>query len=176
MSRHTGAPPYLAAWQWYKEPHTSVSPRRRARAEIEGTAGRVTLSVPVAGGARVLRNPDADPDAIPLSLHGNWPHAHLAALDAAYMRTPYYIHYRPYIASVYTAAATGEITTLGQLNRALSALLPPLPDAGRVALLRQKPALQEAAGEMLAHINPELPMLHALFHLGPRAIIPLILG
>ncbi|MCM1369203.1 MAG: WbqC family protein [Candidatus Amulumruptor caecigallinarius] len=84
-----------------------------ARTLIGGRAGDITLSIPVEGGASVLKRANADPA---LSNHGKWRREHLGAWNAAYARTPFFVHLMPELEQVY---ANPSLHTLEEFNREL---------------------------------------------------------
>lgn len=86
-----------------------------------GTSGKLfarcqlptgTLTVPVAGGAGVLKHRGADPI---LSEHGKWRREHLGAWQAAYGRTAYFIHLMPEIEEIYASAAGMRLEEFNRL-------------------------------------------------------------
>lgn len=77
-------------------------------------AGDVTLSVPLVGGASVMKRRDAWPL---ISSHGKWRREHLGAWLTAYGRTPFFIHLMPEIEMVYQSAA--DDSALEDFNSAL---------------------------------------------------------
>lgn len=144
-----------------------------ARANREtGTTGKLfgrcqlptgVLTVPVAGGAGVLKRRDADPI---LSEHGKWRREHLGAWQAAYGRTAYYIHLMPEIAGIY---AGSEGMRLEEFNRRL------LETALRWLDFK---ALAKGDGELLGCLRRErekdlkkgLSIFDLLFRLGREAV------
>ncbi len=162
---------------------------RRARIEatrLSGISGKEfahcristgTLTVPVSGGAVVLKRHGADP---PLSEHGKWRREHLGAWNAAYGRTPYYIHLMPEIEGVY---ARSEGMTLEEFNSALlevalgwldtSVWLPAVAttdgsDSSQSGArrLKEERRLEEVRVEARARVNESLSIFDALFRLG----------
>lgn len=162
---------------------------RRARAEatrLTRVAGKEfarcaistgTLTVPVCGGAGVLKRRGADPV---LSEHGKWRREHLGAWNAAYGRTPFYIHLMPQIEAVY---ARSEGMTLEEFNTALlevaltwldpSILTHPAatPEASLAGSASEASGIPEARlaavrAEARAQVDASLSIFDALFRLG----------
>ncbi len=115
-------PPYAASVGWYAEalaalaegmPYPGAEGRHPNRTLIAGSAATEWLIVPVAGSASALKSTAGRP--LLLSNHGDWPRRHLAALEAAYGRTPYWPHYSPELASILTDPGT----TLSGLCRSI---------------------------------------------------------
>lgn len=131
-----------------------ISPKGFARLALKG----MVLSVPLAGGASILKKRDCRPV---LSDHGKWRKEHLGAFSAIYGRTPYYDHLIPEIEEVYAASQEMELETFnsGLLDVALRWL-----DADDPPLLidEKSPLLQEIASK----INPDISIFDALFRLG----------
>lgn len=164
---------YAAALGDGMEPH-------RARIEatrLSGISGKEfahcristgTLTVPVSGGAGVLKRHGADP---PLSEHGKWRREHLGAWNAAYGRTPYYIHLMPEIEGVY---ARSEGMTLEQFNSALLEVALGWLDTsvwvadteGTDGSLTQAQRLGEVRAEARGRIDERLSIFDTIFRLG----------
>lgn len=178
-------PPYLASAEWYAEWLRAVShgasdsegcveANRRlgvrgrdfSRALIPARGGIMTLSVAVAGGAGKLRNL-TDPGCVELSLHGNWPHAHLGALEAVYGRAPYYSHLISDLREIYSDLPA----TLGDFNRGIHSVVISLLGCGKVELT--PPALARGR-ELSGSVKTDLSVIDALMRLGPVATLPLL--
>ena len=129
--------PYAASNEWYgrwllhfaeegndmqailKANAGEESARGFARTLIRGADGRETvLSIPVAGGARALRD-SRKIDEILLSDHGDWRRVHLGAIEAAYGRTPFFNHIFPDLKEVYAA----PFFTLREFNLAIHKII-----------------------------------------------------
>ena len=134
-----------------------IEGKQRARCLIKGGM----LTVPVAGGASVLKRRGADPL---LSDHGKWRREHLGAWQAAYGRTPYFEHLMPEIADVY-AASVGM--RLEEFNGRLLGIALRWLDEGSGADIER---LQGVREEICAKIQPELSVFDALFRLGKAAV------
>lgn len=113
-------PPYAPSVAWYARalaalrdgaPLPGAPLRHPNRALISATSGTEMLTVPVTGSASALKSPGE----LYLSAHGNWPRRHLAALEAAYGRTPFWCHYAPAFARI----LLNPPATLRELNTAL---------------------------------------------------------
>jgi hypothetical protein len=72
----------------------------RSRYTILSANGPLTLSIPL---HRSNHMAVAD---VRLDFTRKWQRGHLRALDSAYMRSPFYEHYRPHIADVLTSSET----------------------------------------------------------------------
>lgn len=149
------------------------------RCLIAGTPYPLTLSVPVEGGNRRLRDfegrmlDEIDVDGIALSEHGNWRHVHIGAFEAAYRTTPFYLHYRDRLLDAIASAKT-----LGELLRGTTEAVFAAVSYDDVAELNR--SLQEdpqhygvLCRERCRRINPALTVFDAIFRLGPEAIFPL---
>ncbi len=78
----------------------------RARCLISGNR---LLSIPVEGGASILRNPDISIERIRISDHGRWRQEHLGAWNAAYGKTPFFIHLFPLLEEAYELHSYGSL-------------------------------------------------------------------
>lgn len=178
-------PPYLASAQWYAEWFRAVSGgasdaegcdiadrvlgiegKDFSRTTVSSREGVMTLSVAVAGGAGKLRHL-ADPGCARLSLHGNWPHAHLGALEAEYGRAPYYGALRDELQEIYTSLPDN----LGELNRRLHSVV--------ISWLTpcHSPMTPEAVSrgrELMAGIRKDLSVIDLLMRYGPETTLILI--
>ncbi len=124
------------------------------------------LTVPVEGGAGVLKRRDADPM---LSEHGKWRREHLGAWQSAYGRTPYYAHLMPEIEAAYDGSVglSLECFNLRLLDVALGWI-----DFG--ALKNADPELLTALRrEREGKIRAELSIFDLLFRLGREAVFAL---
>lgn len=135
--------------------------KEAARCDI--ATGRLT--VPVVGGAAVLKHRDANPV---LSEHGKWRREHLGAWNAAYGRTPYFTHLMPQIEEVY---ADSEGITLDEFSRRLLgvALLWLDPDA----LTATGHTIETVRREVRAKVDPRLSIFDAIFRLGRETVFAL---
>lgn len=125
----------------------------------------LTLTVPVEGGAGVLKHRGADPV---LSEHGKWRREHLGALNAAYGRTPYYEHLMPQIEEIYK---NSEGIRLEEFNRRLLDValgwLTPMPDAA------ERERLKGVIGEKRRETDCALSIFDVLFRLGKEGVFAL---
>lgn len=150
---------------------------RLAADKAEGIVGKtfarcrldnLTLTVPVEGGASVLKRRDANPI---LSEHGKWRREHLGAFDALYHRTPFYEHLMPEIEEVYVSS---EGLTLEEFNsRLLEIALRWLDigDTGNTNAAR----FHEIRDRMRASIIPGLSIFDAIFRLGKTTGLGMIM-
>lgn len=187
-------PPYLPPIAWWRTrlaemldlPTTQcIIPRREMmRTVIAGADGAtVRLSVPVVGGAGMLKH--GDPKRWTVSDHGRWQAMHLGALDAAYSRTPYYQHYIPRIAKLINSAPgrpaeafCADLVAAIDNFLGLPAILPSIAE-----MLRTSPSLAASLARDHSQKIPDtfntdpetLSILHLLFQQGPATLFPLIL-
>lgn len=163
--------PYCPSLAFYRG--NPADPRHINRALFTGS---LTLTVPVAGGAAALKRLASAHDrqaqqlpALSISDHGNWPHRHLGSLEALYGRTPFFPHYYPPLAAIIASPPP----LLADLNDAIDSLIRawlrlPLPSGPFTS-----PVIAEAR-RLSGVADPQLSMLHYLFHLGPEAIFLLL--
>lgn len=123
------------------------------------------LSVPVAGGAGLLKRHDTDP---PLAEHGKWRREHLGAWAAAYGRTPWFIHLMPRLEEVYMDSAGLRLEEFN--SRLLAAALDWL-DPAAVALHRER--LGGVIAETRARVSDGLSVFDLIFRLGRDAVFAL---
>lgn len=135
--------------------------KEAARCRIAG--GRLTI--PVEGGASVLKRKDADPV---LSEHGKWRREHLGTWSAAYGRTPFYTHLMPQIEEVYL---NSESLTLGQFNRRLLEVACQWLD--RRVLEASGCTIEAVRKEIRAKVDPQLSIFDAIFRLGKETVFAL---
>lgn len=146
---------------------TAVDLHAPARTVI--AEGRV-LTVPIAGGSRMLRHPVAD---LQLSQHGRWQEVHLGAWRAAYGRSPYFQHLFPELETVYARHSQGSLM---EFNTAIDEIVTrwlDLPES--FALLQQHRAenpdfFAEIGREHSTKINMGCSIFDALFRLGRNTI------
>lgn len=153
--------PYCAPLAWYMAGRPPVAPLHSNRCLI---AGPLTLTVPVAGGSRALKR--LPWHEIQVSDHGRWQHVHLGALDAAYGRSPYFIHYFPAIEAVISDTPRRLADLCGALDNAVVRAL----GISRLAPELSAPAALTRGRELLPLADPALSILDPLFRLGPEAI------
>ena len=182
------AVPYLPSAEWYARflrsrfrgaTYPSVARKDCCRTLIRGNGAPLMLSIPVCGGAAALKRTDFG-DLV-MSEHGRWRHQHLGAIEAAYGRTPFFIHLFPLICEV----MEGETRNLARFNILLSDRLrrfmrldgifgsSGLPDPADIG---HKEILERRAREIEAHIDMRLSLLDVAFRLGPEGALPLALG
>lgn len=125
----------------------------------------VTLSVPVAGGAALLKR-EHNLNSIYVSNHGDWRRVHNGAFTTAYSRTPFFMHYRYILDEAWAL----ESPSLGELNRficnAVEKALHFETIAHSLVSLPIDPRFSDAPP---LHIT----MLDPLFRYGPEAIFRL---
>ncbi len=153
-------PDWVGAWL---RGATPPAVEGKALAHCRLSTGRLT--VPVEGGASVLKRRGADPV---LSEHGKWRREHLGAWNAAYGRTPFFPYLMPQIEEVYRRS---EGMTLGEFTAALL----------DVAVSWIEPEVLRADGEMIQAVRTEtdvkvdrsLSIFDAIFRLGKESAFAL---
>ena len=144
-----------------------------ARTLIEG---EMMLSIPVKGGASVLKRKGLTDAA--LSGHGRWQDVHLGALRASYGKTPYFIHLYPEIESIYNTLGRGG---LKEFNRAFHDLICRRLDIDKdmIEVLRtlpdtEKERIRRIGEEKRAIIDMNHSILEVLFRLGKEGLFVLL--
>lgn len=138
-----------------------------ARMLIPSVSGPMLLSVAVEGGASKLKRTGSEGRVL-LSLHGNWPHVHLGAIDAVYGRTPYYQHIIPGLREILDTLP-GRLKDLNnRMHIWLTSFLQPDPDINI-----EKAVLQRGL-EISRHLDPDMSVIDALMRFGPETNLVLI--
>lgn len=166
--------PFAASARFYglfladrTESEYRVRGRDRARTLIMTPDGAERLlSVPVAGGSAALKHAASDP---PLSSHGKWRAEHLGAWNAAYGRSPYFIHLFPEIENIYRSIPDGQ--PLSAFNLAFHRLAMRWLECGLPATL--PPHADNRAKEVARLINPGLSIFDAIFRFGKETAMAL---
>ena len=96
------------AWRRVADGMSRVERRCLPRTLVAGAHGQdpLTLSVPISGGASVIKR--GHPEVWGGSMHGRWPAVHLGALEAAYSATPFFPHLRDGKYSILPGAREGK--------------------------------------------------------------------
>lgn len=141
----------------------SVGIKGKAFARCHISTG--TLTVPVEGGGNSLKRRNANPI---LSEHGKWRREHLGAWQAAYGRTPYFIHLLPEIEEVYNNSSG---LTLEQFNSALLEVA--LRWLDFEAVDNGESRLRETGRELEPEITDGLSVFDLIFRHGKMAVFPL---
>lgn len=180
-------PPYAASFGWYMcwfrcrvsgmSDDEAISEANKlcgikgkdfARTYVGSPDTPMLLSVAVEGGASRLKRKGSE-RWVRLSMHGNWPHAHLGAFEALYGRSPYYQHILPGLVKI-----LGEIPeNLGALNLGIHGWLTSFmqtesfkPEEGYKTVF---PAAVLARGsEIVAAIDYNMSVIDALMRFGPE--------
>ncbi|MEZ3550879.1 MAG: WbqC family protein [Muribaculaceae bacterium] len=177
-------PPYAASFGWYAawihalsegmNPDDAIAEANRqqgisgkgfARCRLRGRDGDTLLSVAVVGGSHSLLRRGSELRA-ELSGHGNWPHAHLGALEAICGRAPYYQHLIPKLRD----AIGNPPKSLRELNLSIHDDIATF--LGVVATLT--PEARERGNEIAADINPELSIIDPLMRFGKETLLALL--
>ena len=181
--------PFAPSASWYNsylsrlrgENNKSVSeeamivshPNRCVIRDISGN--RLTLTIPVEGGGRILRNVK-DLRRIKLSDHGNWRHVHLGAFDACYGRAPYY----PYLINGLKEIYNSPFETLHDFNHAIHRLIMTFlygeTDKSEILKHRNNPIVKERGEELSEEIEPDISLLDPLMNLGRETLIWFTVG
>lgn len=143
---------------------TGIKGKSYARCDIRG----YRLTVPVEGGSSVLKRGDADPL---LSNHGKWRREHLGAWNAAYGRTPYFIHLYPEIEEVYE---TSSGMKLEAFNSRLLEVASGWLDFDSLRSGDSK--IIKISDEIKSLADDGLSVFDLLFRIGPDAIFALYTG
>lgn len=144
--------------------------KERARSVIAG--GRL-LTVPVEGGASLLKNKRISSADIKISNHGRWRQEHLGAWNAAYGKTPYFIHLFPLLEEAYAGDSRGSLREFNEslLNMALEFMhySDTEDDIREMKLLR--PGLyQGIIKDLETKVNINYSIFDALFRLGKESV------
>lgn len=140
----------------------------------------ILLSLPAEGGASALKR--LPPEAIRLSLHGEWPHRHRGAISAAYGRTPWFIHLYPRFepllseprihAGMSLAALTNPLHSETVEALDLHATISCLHEASDATLTR----MRAVAAREAQSIRPDEALLGLLMRRGRSALTGLLAG
>lgn len=155
--------PFAPSAQWIAT-RSGARGKEFARTRIDGRM----LGVPVEGGAQTLKHADANPL---LSEHGKWRREHLGAWQAAYGRTPYFIHLMPEIEAVYRESEL-EALTLEEFNQRLLRVAERWLQWDEEMRLpeglpgRSKPDFEAIAEELRGKIRWDHSIFEALFRFG----------
>lgn len=112
--------PYLPSTEWIVNGMvTAGTPAREAtRTRIaSNTPGGQLLTIPVRGGSSSLKRIPGE--GLITSEHGDWRRVHIAALDAAYGREPFFQHLFPFVEAVISSCETRIETINGDILKAL---------------------------------------------------------
>lgn len=139
-----------------------IDGKKRARAFLP----ELTLSVPVEGGSGQLKRRASTPR---LSSHGKWRREHLGAWNAAYGRTPYYIHLMPQIEEAYMSTADGA--PLSELNDKLLDIAKGWLEYESVAQERDR--LSDIINAYKTRVRNELSIFDLIFRYGKESVFAL---
>lgn len=154
-------------------PFPAGAGKELARTQI---AGGLVLSVPVAGGASILKRRNCE-DAL-LSDHGRWQDVHLGALRAAYGKTPYFPHLYPEIERIYQSFGGGRLHDFNEeIHRLVTGWLG--IEEGMIDELRNLPeekrgVISALAEERKGEIEEDHSILELLFRLGREGLFVLV--
>ncbi|MDE6007351.1 MAG: WbqC family protein [Muribaculaceae bacterium] len=148
----------------YANREAGISGKMYARCELRG----YRLTVPLEGGAGVLKHKEADPK---LSEHGKWRREHLGAWRAAYGRSPYFIHLFPEIEEVYSRSGGMSLEEFN--SRLLEVALGWLDRS--IFEVEELSAISKIAAETRSITDESLSVFDLLFRIGPDAIFALLL-
>ena len=167
-----------AAWRCVVDGMSRIERRGLARTLAAGAHGQdpLTLSVPISGGASVIKR--GHPEEWGVSMHGRWPAVHLGALEAAYSATPFFPHLRDGIYSILRGTREGEnfgeLTT--GLHRHLSELLglEVLIPVLREEIRRNPERMEQLRVEKMRGLHTELTFLDVICRRGRDAVFALL--
>lgn len=165
--------PYLASASWYRGYFAGAAPTpakgRYNRTLIVSSQGPAMLTVPVSGGATVVKR--RPPEEWLVADDKPWRHIHAGALNAAYGRTPFWRHYAPEILDTIADASLTQFADIaGRLHELVLSVL--RADEFRKAVVTDddRRRVLQVAREKENEVREEAAMLDALFRLGPDAI------
>ena len=155
-------------------PFPSITGKEQARVGIEGG---LVLSVPVAGGAGVLKRKDCRD--VMISGHGRWQDVHLGALKAAYGKAPYFPYIYPEVEKIYANFGQGKLADLNGALHSLAVRWLGMDDKDMLATLRRLPEEKETlirrvAGERKRDICMNHSIFSALFRLGKESLFAIL--
>ena len=136
-------------------------------------AGDRILSVPVEGGASILKRRAGYSRSIMISEHGAWRREHLGAWQALYGRAPFFTHLFPRIEHAYEAHSSAS---LEEFNDALWEIVMNFLDLGNnlpcLAELRlSNPGrVEDLHKEFSIKVNENYSIFDALFRLGKNTL------
>lgn len=187
--------PYLPSVEWYKKYVVAVCQNRQMtatpfisdrrhlnRCQIVTAGGIQTLSVPIEGGGKALRNTPFH--LISLSDHGNWRHVHWNALFSAYGKAPFFEHYAHLFEPIYRQ----PLKTLADLNSslhnaavkalALDNILPYIVENFPMEMLSDEETAKETTYYQLRADRfgfvAGMSIVDLIFNEGPQAILTLL--
>lgn len=146
---------------------TITDPKSMAHATISSHNGDIRLSVAVEGGAKMLKRRGFFTQAL-LSSHGDWPHVHLGALDAAYGKTPFYPHFIPALREVYEAHKSSLYRFNLLMHETICRFLDIIPVTPPCDA-----TISERGTEIASRIRPEISILDPLMRFGRETILAL---
>lgn len=167
----TVTPAWLSLWQNALAAGAGGRDAKAGASRALGIAGKAfarcqiasgTISVPVEGGASLLKRRDAEPI---LSEHGKWRREHIGAWHATYSRTPFFIHLMPEIEQVYLSS---QGITLEQFNSRLLDVAIRWIDFN--ALRHDSLDLNRFGVEFSRQVRDGLSIFDLLFRIGPDAL------
>ena len=184
--------PYMASARWYAEWLRGLSigmPEEEAvglancaadiygkdfaRCRIRCNDSDMLLSEAIEGGASRLKRPSALPKLM-LSDHGNWRHAHLGALNAAYGRAPYYQHFMPLLEVVYNSEEKSLMGFNALVHEAIKKMLFGDEDPLQLMQAAKGSDSSKARGkEIAAEISMPLSVIDALMRHGRETLLAL---
>lgn len=143
----------------------AITGKQFARCKL---ANGESLTIPVEGGASVLKRRNANPQ---LSGHGKWKREHLGAWNALYGKFPYFQYLMPEIEEVYSRYNTGD--SLEQFNSALLNIVLDWIEAESVVdTLRNENCRKEFDLPQIE--DDSLSVFNLLFREGKRSVFGLI--
>lgn len=166
-------PPYLASTAWLqgKIAPDSIKTRYYTRSLIESNSPEgMVLTVPVVGGSSAVKR--HQPNQLEISGHGDWTRIHLGAIEAAYGREPYFIHFFPQISSIIEKypkhLATFNVVLMNEMMDLVG-----FKDASEEIKKFKEDhpeRFKNIFQRLESKINPDHSFLEPLFRLGPDAI------
>lgn len=137
------------------------------RTIVGNPSSPMTLSVAIEGGASILKRKGTESRAV-ISMHGNWPHVHLGAIEAIYGRMPYYQHIMPGLRDILMDLPE----KLSGLNRKVHLWLSSFFQSDEAIRIGDSVLLR--GDEIKDRLEPELSIIDALMRFGPETNLVLI--
>lgn len=169
--------PYLPSLSWCTAIANGRVPDppfkgRYNRSLILGPDGEMQLSVPVIGGITAVKK--ANPQTWICADDKNWRHQHLGAINAAYGRTPFFIHFFPIVEKIINDSS---VTSIEQLNNQLYIAIAKFLELEKHTYILQKTKHSKLIATVKSEIMLDMPpshvdvsIIHHIFHFGKDTI------
>lgn len=149
-----------------------------ARCRIVGNGEEMMLSIPVEGGASRLKrlpsNTDRDKANIAISEHGNWRHAHIGALQAAYGRTPYFPHLMPILEEIYNSGEKSLATFNEMIHKAIAEMIFGADTPADIFdSINGNKHFFDRGKELVLNVSSDISVVALLMNHGKESLLPL---